>query len=284
MIGFMGASAMFLIVMGVLRPREGLMSAANTESLIRKLDVKLKRAGIVSVSASAVLFGGMCVMAVVGMVSLFAFRSVPLSFILTVVVPAFINLDLDRRARQYQDKLHARLVPFLRKITSQVRTGQNPTKAFAVAANEDKLLSWVLREQLADLSLQAPFHEVLRSTVKVMPLRPWVQFVRSMESFAQSGGELAEILDNSVDRIQSQHNLRQTLMGDVATYRGQQMIILGFAVAIPAALYVMGKELFGTLLTTPAGILACLVAAGMDAFAVWMTNRAIRDVESKLEA
>jgi Flp pilus assembly protein TadB len=223
-------------------------------------------------------------MILVFVVTLLAFGQPILAALLSALVPVFFSIAMDRKARTYQDQLTSRLVPFLRKITAQVRTGQNPTRAFAVAASEDPLLAWVLREQLANLQLQQPFQEVLRDTLTVMPLRPWVQFVRSMESFSRSGGELAEILDSNVSRIQSQVILRQRLMGDVATYRGQQIIILGFAVVIPLVLAAMAPELFGSLFTTASGLTAIFISLGIDAFALWMTSNAIKDVESKMEA
>jgi len=283
LIGFLAAASVLLIYLGIMRASNKLPEVVRSESIMRSLNRKLQRAGITSITAPAMFFAGLCLMAVVLVVSLFAFRSVPISVLITAAVPLFISLDLDRRARKYQEKLAAVLVPFLRKIISQVRVGINPTQAFATAVNEDKLLSYALREQLADLKLHSPFRDVLRSTVTAIPLRPWVQFVRSVEVHSRDGGELAEILENNVGRIQSQVLMRKRLMGDAATYRGQQIIILGFAISIPAALFVMGPELFGTIATHPAGLLACVIAAGMDGLALWMTSRAINRVESKLE-
>src|SRR5690606_22344386 len=100
--------------------------------------------------------------AVVFVVSLFAFGHILISVLLAAAVPLFISLDLDRRARKYQEKLSAVLVPFLRKIISQVRVGVNPTQAFATAVREDKLLSVALHEQMVDLKLHSPFRDVLR--------------------------------------------------------------------------------------------------------------------------
>ena len=284
LIGFLAAAAVLLIYLGYMRATDRLPEVARTDSLMRTLTRKLQRAGVTSITAPALFVAGLCMMLVVLAVSLFAFRSIPVSILITASVPLFINLDLDRRARKYQDKLASVLVPFLRKIISQVRVGINPTQAFATAVREDKLLSYALRDQLADLKLHSPFRDVLRSTVTAIPLRPWMQFVRSVEIHSREGGELAEILENNVGRIQSQLLLRKRLLGDAATYRSQQLIILGFAIVIPAALYMMGPELFSPLVTHPAGLLACVVAAGMDGFALWLTSRAINRVESKLES
>jgi len=283
LIGFLAAASTLLIYLGAMSASNKLPQTMQTESIMRSLTGKLQRAGVTSITAPALFFAVLCMMAVVLVVSLFAFRSIPVSVLVTGAVPVFVSLDLDRRARKYQEKLSGVLVPFLRKIISQIRVGINPTQAFATAVNEDKLLSYALRDQMTDLKLHSPFRDVLRSTVSAIPLRAWVQFVRSVEVHSREGGELAEILENNVGRIQSQVLMRKRLMGDAATYRGQQIIILCFAIAIPAALFVMGPELFGTIATHPAGLLACVVAAGMMVFALWMTSRAINRVESKLE-
>lgn len=284
-IGFLAGIATLFIVIGVMRPGEGIIDAKTRASWIGNLDVRLKRAGLVNTSPSAVLLGLIMTMALSFGVTFLAFKSLPFSIILVVVLPFLLILDLDRRARKYQEQLTGRLVPFLRSITAQIRTGQNPTRAFALAASDDPLLSWVLRKQLANLQMQQPFQEVLNDSVSVMPLRPWVQFVRSMDSFSRSGGSaLAEVLDNNVSRIQSQVLLRKRLMGDVATYRGQQIVILAFAILIPGGLYLIAPSLLGNLFTTGIGIGAILVMLMLDALAFWMTNRAIKDVESKMEA
>lgn len=277
-------AALFVIV-GIMRPEEGLISTEARTTWITKMDLRLKRAGLVNASPAAVLFGAILTMGMVFAVTFVAFKSPVLSALLVILVPFLLILDLDRRARKYQDQITSRLVPFLRNITAQIRTGQNPTRAFALAAADDPLLAWVMRSQLANLQMQQPFQQVLQDSLTVIPLRPWVQFVRSMENFSRSGGSaLAEVLENNVDRIQSQVLLRQRLMGDVATYRGQQIVIIAFAVLIPGVLYLIAPQLFGTLFTTVLGYVAITVMLMLDGLAFWITNRAIKDVESKMEA
>jgi Flp pilus assembly protein TadB len=284
-LSFLAGVATLLIAVGLMRPTEGLISKQSRTSWIARLDIRLKRAGLISASPAAVLSGLTLSMGLVFAVLFVAFNSLPLSIFAVVVMPFLLALDLDRRARKYQDKVTARLVPFLRNITAQIRTGQNPTRAFALAASDDPLLAWALRSQLANLQMQQPFQDVLRDSLHVMPLRPWVQFVRSMENFARSGGSaLAEVLENNVTRIQSQVLLRQRLMGDVATYRGQQIVILGFAFAIPGGLYLMAPTLFGSLFSSVLGYACIAIMLSLDGLAFWMTSRAIKDVESKMEA
>jgi len=284
-LSFLAGCATLFIVVGWLRPEEGIISTDMRVSWMAKLDIRLKRAGLVNASAAAVLFAVIFSMALIALVGMVAFGSLPLAIVLAAATPFVLTLELDRRARHYQDKLTDRIVPFLRSITAQIRTGQNPTRAFALAANDDPLLQWVLRSQLANLQMQQPFQAVLSDSLTVMPLRPWVQFVRSMENFSRSGGSaLAEVLENNVSRIQSQVLLRQRLAGDVASYRGQQIVILIFAFAIPAGLYFMAPSLFGSIFTSVVGWVAIAAMITLDVIAFWMTNRAIRDVESKLDA
>jgi len=284
-ISFLAGIATLLIAIGLLRPKQGLVSLETRRSWVAKTDLRLNRAGLINASPSAVLLGLLLSMTLVFVVTFLAFKSLPLSAFIIAAIPFLLLLELDRRARKYQDRITSHLVPFLRSITAQIRSGQNPTRAFALAASDDALLAWALRSQLANLQMQQPFQDVLKDSLSVLPLRPWVQFVRSMENFSRSGGSaLAEVLDNNVSRIQSQVLLRQRLMGDVATYRGQQIVILGFAIVIPGALYLMAPSLFASLFTSTVGLGAIAVMLMLDAIAFWMTSRAIKDVENKLEA
>jgi hypothetical protein len=73
-------------------------------------------------------------------------------------------------------------------------------------------------------------------------------------------------------------------MGDVAQYRAQQIVIIGFAIAIPGILMVTGGDTFGTIFDSIAGIIMLGVAILLDVGALWITNRAVRDVERRLEA
>lgn len=283
-LAFLAAMATFFIVMGILRPEGSIFAATSAEGILSSIEGKLKRAGIVSMTPASVLVGGVVAMGLTALITFFTTSNLIPAIFFASLVPFLISFDLDRRARKWQDKLTARLVPFLRKIESQVRSGQNPTRAFATAVQEDELLRWVLREQLQNLQLNQPFQQVLRDTLDVMPIRPWVQFVRSMEAFSESGGKLAEILSTNVARINSQILLRQRLMGDVAQYRAQQAVILGFAVVIPIILFVTASDTFGSIFASFFGIIMFLAAVGLDMLALWITNNAVRDVERRLEA
>jgi Flp pilus assembly protein TadB len=283
-ITFFSVLATFFIVMGVTRPEGSIFAATSSDSLFDSLDKKLKTAGVTSITPPVLLVGGTIAAGLVLLVTLFATGQPIIAVICAALTPLAISLELDRRARKFQDKLTSRMVPLLRKVTSQVRAGENPAKAFTVATTEDPLVAWVLREPLKDLELQRPFNDVLDDTLPLIPIRPWAQFIRSMQAFSESGGELAETLAANVSRINSQILLRQRLMGDVAQYRGQQVIIIGFAIAIPSLLMITGGNTFGSIFDSFGGIVMFLVAVGLDIFALWMTNRAVRDVERRLEA
>lgn len=283
-LGFLAGLSVFLIIMGILRPKESLFAITGSDSLKQNLEVKLRRAGIVDTSLSVLLFGLTLVTGLVFTIALFLTASPFGAGILAGLVPVAAFFELDRRSRKWQEKVTIQLVPFLRKIESQVRVGQNPTRAFATAVNEDPLLRYILSQQLRDLEFQRPFQEVLKESLQVVPLRPWVQFVRSMDAFSESGGQLADILSNNVSRINSQILLRQRLMGDLAQYRGQQIIILVIAVVVPILMYSMAGSMMGSVFSSSVGIIGLFVAICLDLVALWITQKAVKDVESKLEA
>lgn len=284
LIGFTAFLAVLLIYIGKTRPPDALYSMVTAAKVNTHLEDKLKRAGIVNVRPATIIFAGIMSCGIVFFVGLFASGNPLVGVMFAVAVPVFISMDLDRRGRRWHERLQDRMVPFFRRVESQVRIGQNPAKAFITAAKEDKLLSMVLQKQIADLELQRPFDEVLRESVEVIPLRAWVQFVRAMEAFQESGGELANILRNNVQRINSQIILRKRLMGDLAMYRSQQLVILAAAVAVPVILYFQAGDTFGSLISTPAGWIAIGIAVLFDVAAFKITSNAVEDVERRLEA
>lgn len=284
-IGFLAGLWIFLLIQGLTRPEQSIFAATNMDGVISRLDLKLRNAGITSVNGTLVAFVMGLTALLGGVVTFIGTTSVLLSVVVALVFPTLIVMDIDRRVGKYQEKLYVALVPFLRKMESQIRTGSTPTRAFATAARKDKLISWVLRHQLNDLSLQAPFSQVLDSTLEAMPLAPWVQFVESMQTFSVSGGgELADIISTNVQRISSRLLLRQRLMGDLAPYKGQQIVIMMFAVGIPVLMYAMAKDTFGSLISTVPGVLALLVALAIDFVALRITQVTRRNIEKRLDA
>ncbi len=281
-IAFLFAVGIFLIAMGAVRPPGTVFAPGSSDSLKDTIELRLRQAGITHVSAGMVLSGmlaGAGVMAVVGFVA----GGVAGGLVLAFLVPLAAWFDLDRRSRRWREKLTGRMVPAFRKIQSQIAAGITPQRAFEVAITEDALLSWVLREQLRSLQVGEDFDTVIASSVEAIPLRAWAQFVASMQAFSQSGGSLSEVLAKNVNRINSKILLRNRLMGDLGQFRGQQLIILIFAILIPTALFLIGGSTFGSLFSSAVGIAALFVAVGLVMFALTLTQRAVRDVESKME-
>lgn len=281
-IGFLGGLSVFFATLAVLRPEESLFNADSREALLAQLDLKLRKAGITSIGPGALLLIGALATAMTFVVSLFATGHLFLSIVLTCTVPPLMSFDLDRRSRSFSEKLVGRLVPLMRKVESQIRVGKNPTTAFSIAANDDPLIRSVLAEQLADLQLNAPFIDVLRATLDPIPVRPWLHFVRSMEVFMDQGGELADVINANVQRMSSQILLRKRLMGDVAQYRGQQFVLLGLGVAIPGGMFFVAGDIYGSVFSTPVGIIAFCVSVGIMVGGLKLTQSGIRTVERRL--
>lgn len=185
------------------------------------------------------------------------------------------------RERSYLKRASGELVPFLRKIESQVRAGRLPQAAFAQAVSEAQLLRPPLEPAIVQLRLNRPFIEVLRETTTRLPLRSWEQFVRQLEIHAETGGDLAEIITDAVAQINQLIQLQARMRAEYATFAKQQMILVAVGIGAYPGLWAMG--LLGELTGSLTGWAAMGVAAAMMLIGIFYGQRSLRDIESKLE-
>lgn len=197
------------------------------------------------------------------------------------LVPMVGWFYLTFRERSYLKRASGELVPFLRKIESQVRAGRLPQAAFAQAVSESSLLRPPLEPAIVQLRLNRPFIEVLRESTTRLPLRSWEQFVRQLEIHAETGGDLAEIITDAVAQINQLIQLQARMGAEYATFAKQQMILVAVGIGAYPGLAAMG--LLGELTGSLAGWGAMGVAAFMMFIGIFYGQRSLRDIESKLE-
>ena len=221
--------------------------------------------------------------ALAGAALFIATSSLIIALLGAIAVPFAVSSLLDAQTRRFNDRLLSRMVRFLRRVESQVRVGRNPTQAFSDAARDDQLIAWVLRDQLAALQLQRPLVEVLRETLDSIPLRSWVQFVRAMESYSASGGDLANLLDTNIRTLNDELVLRRKLAGDVGLYRSLQKVLLMTGILSPVGLYLVTGGQFGMPWQGAINFIGFLASIAIIFAAIQFMNTKIRGVEGMFE-
>lgn len=242
---------------------------------------RLRRAGLLQTTPGFAVVVIATMSALVALVAVLVTGRVWIGAVGAVAVPLAGWFYLAFRERSYLKRASGELVPFLRKIESQVRAGRLPQAAFTQAVSEAGLLRPPLEPAIVQLRLNQPFIEVLRETTTRLPLRSWEQFVRQLEIHAETGGDLAEIITDAVNQINQLIQLQARMRAEFATFAKQQMILVVVGIGAFPGLAAMG--LLGELTSSVAGWGAMAVAAVFMVLGILYGQRSLRDIEQKLE-
>ncbi|WP_217924770.1 type II secretion system F family protein [Miltoncostaea oceani] len=272
-----------LLMLGLLRNPAGdpFEMKERRSSTSRQLERRLRRAGLLGTTPgfALVLAGGTTAM--IWLVATLLTASPYPGLAAVVIVPLGGWFFLTFRERGYVKRASSELVPFLRKIESQIRAGRLPQAAYAQAVSESVHLRPALEQSLAELRLSRPFIEVLRESMARLPLRSWEQFVRQLEIHSETGGDLAEIISDAVKQIDQLIRLQARMRAEYATFAKQQMVLVAVAIAVFPGLHLMG--LLGELTGTLTGWGAIGVALLMMGAGIFYGQRSLRDIERRLE-
>lgn len=272
-----------LILLGQLRNPEAnpFERRQRKTGAYARVHRRLRRAGLLQTTPGFAVVVVATLAGLIALVGTLATGRVMVGAAGAAAVPLAGWFYLTFRERSYLKRASGELVPFLRKIESQVRAGRLPQAAFTQAVEEAGLLRPPLEPAIVQLRLNRPFIEVLRETTTRLPLRSWEQFVRQLEIHAETGGDLAEIITDAVQQINQLIQLQARMRAEFATFAKQQLILVVVGIGAFPGLAAMG--LLGELTGSPAGWGAMAVAALMMILGILYGQRSLRDIEQKLE-
>lgn len=246
-----------------------------------RLQVRLRRAGM-SETTPGVFLAGIVVPTAGVWILLFLWTGNPLNGIILLpiaVAAGFIFLTL--RERSFMRRLSLEMVPFLRRLEAQVRAGRNIQQAFIDAVGDSVLIRQRLEAELLALKLNRPFGEVLRDCQQRIPLRSWSQFIRQIELYHAAGGDIVDLLADTVHQINTLLQLQAELRSEYSKIAKQQYILLFIAIAAFPALAAAG--FLGQLTSSVIGLVALAAAIACMAAGVLYGQRQVKDIERKLD-
>lgn len=283
---FLFAIGALLIFLGIVgrgpADRDAFAPArARRDSLYLRLERRLRLAGMRE-TAPGFFVACLAATAAVAYGAVFfwtgSFRA-GLIFIPLVAVGFFVYLEV--RQRSYVRRTTQEMVPFLRKIEANVSAGRSAERSFEDAVNETRLIRQALAQSVLELRLNRPFVDVLRESVRMLPLRSWQQFVNQMELHQQAGGNLAAIISDSVAQINTLLQLQAELRADYSRFSKQQYILLVISIAVFPLLAAAG--LLPQLVDTLFGLVAlvCGVLLMIAGFAY--ARLQLKDIDRRLD-
>jgi len=245
----------------------------------------LKLAGVFDGTPSLFVVSVIVVSAVTGLVIALATGEALTAIFGPPLVIFGTQFYIYRRQRRFVSRAIDELVPFLNRMAAAAKAGLPPQQAYLDAVAESNVLRDVLGESAAKVSAGAPFIPTLVETLPELPLRMWATFVRQVELYEQTGGDVASGLERTVTQVNQMLQLQSEARAQVATQARQQHLIIALLVAGLAAITLLmegGWKRVSVLFTDPAGIIMGLIGLSLMLFGVWFLNKQIRDIERKL--
>jgi Flp pilus assembly protein TadB len=274
------------IVVFILIPRRSSspFAAATLRSrgVGERIQQSLRQAGIFDQTPTFVLLGLLIATVVVAVVLVALLHSIFWAIPAPAIVFFTFQLTLIRRQRGFMTRATDELVPFLNRISTSVKAGRPVQAAYIDAVHEANELRALLEDSAAKISSGMRFSDALLETLQVLPLRMWAVFVRQLELYDKTGGDVSSALEVSVQQINSMLALQAEARADYAIQARQQNLIILIALfGVAAFIVVVNHNALHTLITYP-GIIGLFLGLGVMAAGIWFGRKQIRDIERKL--
>jgi tight adherence protein B len=198
-------------------------------------------------------------------------RGAVLSLALAVVGGTVAGLTRQRRRRRSALKGRVEVARACAALAAQLRVGQVPSEALAVAATDCA----VLREARDTQDLGGDVIRVWRNQARQPGYAGLLDLARAWEVSSRSGAPMSAVLEHVAEELAADQSLRAVVAGELSAPRatGKVMAVLpGCGVGLG---YLLGGQPIGWLLAGPLGwgcllggvVLACLGVLWIEALA-----------------
>lgn len=285
MILFFGLAIVFLLAIPG-NHRIDFTSPDSPYSIRDRLQRALHSAGIFDQAPSIYIIGIIASSAALALTlvvfSGHIWAAIPAPFI----VLAGVYLYLNNKQKRYLDRAHDELVPFLNRISTATAAKKPVQQAYMDAVEEADVLKEILSDSAAKIASGSPFIEALIETIPLLPIRMWAVFVRQLELYSETGGDIGETLDRTIRQVNSMISLQAEARADFAMQEKQQQLIL----LVPVALILIwifflpdGVKTMMLLVTTVSGWISLAIGLGLISFGVWFMKRQTKDIQERIQ-
>jgi tight adherence protein B len=150
-------------------------------------------------------------------------------------------------------------------MSSALRAGFSLQMAFeAVTEDAPSVIVETFREVLAEMEVGQSFEEALKKMLERVDTAELRLFVSSVIIQRESGGNLAELLDNLEATIRERFELQRELISATAQARFSGLILSLLPIFVGGIVYLINKPYMMTLFEDPAGKQLLTIAVCMQ--------------------
>ena len=250
----------------------------NSSSFLRQLETRLQ---LVSPNSSiGGLLGLSLLIALVCGAIVFYFMQSPLlaggAGLAGAAIPV---IALNRKWAKRQRLIGDQLIEALDFLARVLRAGHSFSTGLQMVGDElPEPIAHEFRKCYGQHDLGQPIEVALSEMAARISLTPFNFFVSSVVIQRQTGGDLAEILDNISKTIRSRIRLEQHMRALTSEGRATGLILTALPAVIFLAMYVMNRDYASTLLTTELGRMMLLGVVVLLGVGQWMIKK-IMDIK-----
>jgi tight adherence protein B len=243
--------------------------AAGLQRYMQQADMNTPPATLLFISGSlwlAVVFLGLLMNRWLPGVLLLAFGAAAVPFVVVAV-------KRHRRFRKFEEGFPEAIDMLARAV----RAGHAFTTGFSLIGNEmPEPVAGEFRTAFQQQNLGMSLPETLRSMAERMPLPDVRIFVAALLIQRESGGNLAEVLDNLSQVIRERFKLLRDVNTKTAEGKLSMYILTGMPLVAGAAMYMMNPEYMSRLFTDPMGHAAIGIAVTLQVLGYLVIRRIVQ--------
>jgi tight adherence protein B len=243
----------------------GFGSFYKRELDLADMKVKSQDLGFVVVTIAALVWIGLVIVVRPSVIAGLLYLPMVLGFS-GYGVKAYLRLRTARRIKAFRGQLEG----LLRSLASGVRVGLGLRQALLLVAEQSKdPARRELTRVIGAANLGTSLFDALDEMGRRMPLPETQMLARVMRVQAQSGGNLAEVLEGLAETIRDRRRLERKIAGLISQSRATAWLLGLLPVLMCAFMLVTQPMLRTAVLTTGIGQGSVILGLGLDAAAVF---------------
>lgn len=239
-----------------------------------RLGEQFERAGIVISPKQYVFKRLLSVVLIMGIFALLH-QSVVLGFSLAIIFGVWVPLKLLKRKINKQTRAFLKLFPdAIDLIVRGLRSGLPVSESIVMVSRE---VGEPVRSVFANIhhkmKLGVSLEKALQETARRLDMTEFNFFTTSIVLQRETGGNLAEILNNLSEVLRGRFMMRMKIKAMSSEARASSYIIGALPFVVMGAVTVMTPDYMTVLITDPRGNVCAAIAAGMMISGMWVMNR-----------
>lgn len=241
----------------------------------KNLGNHLERAGKTITPKQYVLRRALVTLAIIFIMSVIFKKKLIYGVLVGLLIGVWLPLKLLKRKCDKHGRAFLRLFPdAIDLIVRGLRSGLPVSESLVLVSNEvPEPVGSVFGNIANTMKLGVPLEKALQETARKLNLTEFNFFTTSIILQRETGGNLAEILNNLSEVLRSRFIMRMKIKAMSSEARASAYIIGALPFVVIAAVSVISPDYMTPLWDDPRGNICAAVAAGMMTFGMWIMRR-----------